>query len=239
MEINIQELKEKLYKRLESSGWDDALKAFVLSSDMDKILSSLYEEYLDNKRFTPTLAQVFNAFECCPYKDLKVVMLGQDPYQFLLNGENVADGLAFSCSNTRKIQPSLAYMNKELAETVYKGQPYKYQYDLRPWAKQGVLLINTALTTTIGHVGSHYILWKDFIIYLLDYLMWNNPGLIYVFMGAKAQKYYDLIPENNYKIKTIHPAAAAHSKWESWDSGDMFNKINGLLEKSKKQPIKW
>src|SRR5258706_195255 len=116
------------------------MKTFLMSSDMDKILSELLTESQSGKRFTPPLKQVFRAFEECPYNDLKVIMLGQDPYPYT----GICDGLAFSCSNTGKVMPSLRYIFKELEETVYP-EGYKWDPDLKRWSNQGILLINTAL----------------------------------------------------------------------------------------------
>lgn len=76
--VNLDEIKAKLYEKLKPSGWGDKLKTFIMSDDFDKILRKLLAEVKDGQRFTPVLKQVFRAFEECPYKDLKVVMIGQD-----------------------------------------------------------------------------------------------------------------------------------------------------------------
>lgn len=76
--INLDDIKAKLYEKLKPSGWGDKLKTFIMSDDFDKILRKLSSEVKDGQRFTPVLKQVFRAFEECPYKDLKVVMIGQD-----------------------------------------------------------------------------------------------------------------------------------------------------------------
>ena len=233
-QVNLEEVKVKLYEKLKPSGWGDKLKTFILSSDFDQILQVLLKEAQRGERFTPTLKQVFRAFEECPYDKLKVVMLGQDPYpQF-----EVADGIAFSCSNNGKVQKSLKFMFQELEDTVYPDG-YTWDPDLKRWSNQGILLLNTALTTGVSKVGVHYILWQPFIAFLLDVLMYQNPGLIYVFMGQKAKEWADSVPENNYKLFTVHPAAAAHNKLEKWDSGDVFNQISKLVEKSYKEKIVW
>jgi uracil-DNA glycosylase len=76
--VNLEEVRAKLYERLKESGWGDKLKTFFLSNDFKNILDTLLKERNESKRFTPPLKQVFRAFECCPLKDLKVVMIGQD-----------------------------------------------------------------------------------------------------------------------------------------------------------------
>lgn len=232
--VNLEEIKIKLYEKLKASGWGDKLRTFILSSDFDKILQTLLKEAQEGQRFTPPLKQVFNAFEECPYDKLKVVILGQDPYP----QQGVADGIAFSCSNTSKVQPSLRYMFKELEATVYP-EGFTWDPNLTRWSNQGILMLNTALTTGIGTVGRHYILWQPFLAFLFDILTFQNPGLVYVFMGAKAKDWGESVPENNYKIFTTHPAFAAHTNNDKWDCQDMFNKVSQLVEKNYKEKIIW
>lgn len=231
-EINIPEMQDKLYKRLEPSGWGDKLKGFLLSNDFTKILEVLVKDTEEGRRFVPTLKLVFRALEECHYKDTRVIMLGQDPYPSQVN---IADGLAFSCSLTGKAQPSLQYMSDEIKRTVYPDKNYTLDPDLLRWAHQGILLLNTALTVTLRHPGTHYLLWRPFLVYLIDTMIWNpeKQDVIWVFMGSKAKEYTDTVPDNFHKIETIHPAAAAHQKAEMWDSGDLFNKINSKIKGEK------
>lgn len=232
--INLEEVKNKIYEKLRVSGWGDKLKTYILSDDFDKILNVLLKQALQGQRFTPPLKQVFNAFEECHYDKLKVIMIGQDPYPQM----GVADGIAFSCSNDGRVQASMKYIFKELEDTVYPNG-YTWDPNLARWSHQGVLLINTALTTSIGKVGTHYQVWQPFLAFLFDILAFQNPGLIYVFMGKKAQEWAESVPENNYKIFSSHPAYAAHTHAEKWDSGNLFNKINDLLKKTNQPTIIW
>lgn len=232
--VDLAEIKAKLYERLKPSGWADKLKTFILSEDFDKILNTLLRDARAGQRFTPPIKQVFRAFEECPYDKLKVVIIGQDPYPQM----GVADGVAFSCSNDGKIQASMRYIFKEIEATIAKDG-YRWDPDLARWSNQGILMLNTALTTTIGKVGVHYSIWQPFMAFLLDILTFQNPGLIYVFMGAKAKEWADSIPDNNYKIFTSHPASAAHMRNEKWDCQDMFNKVSDLVKKNYKEDIIW
>jgi len=237
MSVNIQDIKSKLYERLRPSGWADKLKAFLLSEDMDKLLEYLAKESREGRRFTPPLKLVFRAFEECKYSDLRVIMLLQDPYPFV----NCADGIATSCSLMEKAQPSLRFMFEEIERTVYKGDPYPYkdQLDLKRWSNQGVLMLNCALTTTVGKIGQHYNIWQPFMAYLFDVLCFTNTGLVYIFMGKKAQEWSESIPDVNHKIFTVHPAAAAHNRQEKWDSGDVFQKVNNILIGQNGTGITW
>ena len=231
--VNLQDVRDKLIDKLSDCGWGSKLRTFIKGSEMETILETLLKEALDNKRFTPKVKDMFNAFNACPYDTTRVVIIGQDPYP----QAGVADGLAFSCSNTGNVEASLRYMHKSIASTVdaaYVGSP-----DLKSWAEQGVLLLNTAFTTTVGKPGSHQLLWRPFIVQVLDSLIWEKPGLVYVFLGKKAQEYSDLIPDNNYKIMVSHPASAAYNKESDWDCNDMWNKINKYLEENGQQRISW
>lgn len=231
--VNLQDVRDKLIDKLSDCGWGSKLRTFIKGSEMETILETLLKEALDNKRFTPKIKDMFNAFNACPYDTTRVVIIGQDPYP----QAGVADGLAFSCSNTGNVEASLRYMHKSIASTVdpaYVGSP-----DLKSWAEQGILLLNTAFTTTVGKPGSHQLLWRPFIVQVLDSLIWEKSGLVYVFLGKKAQEYSDLIPDNNYKIMVSHPASAAYNKESDWDCNDMWNKINKYLEENGQQRISW
>lgn len=235
MSVNIQEIKQKLYDKLKPSGWGDKLKTFIHSSDFEKILLKLESEADEGKRFVPQLKYVFSAFEKCTYEKLRVVIIGQDPYPYV----NVPDGMAFSCSIKGKPEASLRYMFDEIERTVYGGEGYEKNPDLTRWADQGVLLLNSALTTTVGKPGVHQILWRPFMAFLLDILGWYNPGIVYVFMGKVAQQWAEGIPDNCHKIFVSHPASAAHMNSERWDSKDAFNEVNRILKKTNNEQITW
>ena len=233
-ETEIDEIKQKMFAKLEPSGWDKVFKSFIFSSEFTDILSKLYELSVADKRFTPTLKQLFRAFEECPYDDLKVVFIGQDPYPQI----GVADGISFSCGNTNKVQPSLRYIFGEIERTVYQEFPSYQDPDLSRWSKQGILMLNTALTVEVGKIGSHYDIWKPFTAYMLDYLNNHNKELIYVYMGKKAEEWSVLTGDNNYKFSVKHPASAAYNG-SKWDSNDIFNKISKLVEENNGQKIIW
>lgn len=222
--VDLAQIKSKLIEKLTPSGWAIKLRGFIQSSDFDKILENLLQERDEGKRFTPPLKYAFRAFEECPISDLKVVIIGQDPYPHF----GVADGIAFSCGLTGKPQPSLKNMFKAIEEKVYQGYPSHQDPDLSRWSKQGVLLLNTALTTQVEKVGTHYEIWKDFIMYLLDMLSLTNSGLIFILLGAKAQELEPVIGQNHYVLKASHPASAAYTK-TTWDCNDVFNKANEIL----------
>ena len=232
--MDIEQIKQKMFDKLEPNGWGKVFKSFIFSSEFEKILNKLWELSNENSRFTPTLKQVFRAFEECPYDKLKVVIIGQDPYPQL----GVADGISFSCSNTNKLQPSLKFILQEVDKTVYNNHVISEYLDLKRWSNQGILMLNTALTVEIGKIGSHYDIWKPFTAYLFDYLNSNNSGLIYVYMGKKAEEWSEVIDDNNYKFNVKHPASAAYNG-SKWDSNDIFNKISKLVKENNGNEIIW
>jgi len=216
--LDLELIKQKMFEKLEPSGWSRVFKSFIFSNDFDEILTKLWNLTEADKRFTPPLKQVFRAFEECPYNKLQLVMVGQDPYPQI----GVADGIAFSCSNTNRLQPSLRYIFEEINRTLYNGHEVTKDVDLKRWSNQGILMLNTALTTEVNKIGSHYDIWKPFTAYLLDWLNNYNPGLVYVFMGKKAEEWSEIIDEtNNTKFFVKHPASAAYSG-SKWNSNNLF-----------------
>ena len=236
VKINTIELAQKLYDKLKGTGWDEALRTYLLGDSFQTLLNELVKLRNEGKRITPPLKNVFRAFQECPTNTVKVVMIGQDPYpQF-----DVADGIAFSCGNTNYPEASLRFMLKEIRLTVPEEQKDPLQSaDLKRWSNQGVLMLNCALTTNIGEIGKHYELWSDFIAFVLDYLGWNNQGIIYVMLGKKAQEWDDYIYDSNVKIHVSHPASAAYNNQSRWESNDLFNKINQNLLLTNQTSIIW
>ena len=233
-EVNIKDVQQKLYERLKPSGWGDKLKVFLLSDEFNTILTTLLRESQAGEKFTPVIKQIFRAFEECPYEELKVVMIGQDPYP----KAEVADGIAFSCSNTQEVQASLRYMFIEIESTVYP-EGYEWDPNLARWSNQGVLMLNTALTTGVGKIGKHVDLWKPFIAFLLDVLAHSNSGLVYAFLGSKAREWAKNVPANNFKCFATHPASAAYRGQAGWDSGNLFNQVNQILYQNNGVKITW
>lgn len=233
--IDITEIKSKLIDKLRDSGWDKVLKAYIFSDDFTKIIKDLELEVDNGRRFTPQLRDVFRCFEECKWDDLKVVMLGQDPYPQL----GVATGLAFDCSYTGKLQPSLRFMEDAINKTVYNPIPEPYKDDITDWAHQGILLLNTALTTQLDKPLTHQRIWQSFIAYILDTISSNKKDIVFVFLGKTAQNLEDLVSDDHPKYIVSHPASAAHSQLQEWDSKNVFVEINKELDKNGKGTIKW
>ena len=226
MDIDINLLRDNLNNKLKDSGWDRMLSPYVNGLSFDYIMNKLRDSVEQGLRFTPRFKDVFNGFYECPYDDLKVVIVGQDPYPQL----GVADGIAFSCSRKGKAEKSLQYILKALEDE-------NGDVNLKRWSNQGVLLINTAFTCEINKIGSHYGIWKSFTEHVFDNINRHNPDTIFILMGKKAEAWQTLLP--NCKIlKCSHPASAAYRGGE-WDCNDVFNKANTILIKQDKTCINW
>ena len=226
MDIDINLLRDNLNNKLKDSGWDRMLSPYVNGLSFDYIMNKLRDSVEQGLRFTPRFKDVFNGFYECPYDNLKVVIVGQDPYPQL----GVADGIAFSCSIKGKAEKSLQYILKALEDE-------DGSVDLRRWSNQGVLLINTAFTCEVNKIGSHYGIWKSFTEHVFENINRHNPDTIFILMGKKAEAWQTLLP-NCKIIKCSHPASAAYRGGE-WDCNDVFNKTNTMLIKQDKTCINW
>jgi len=224
IEIDIEQLRNDVNNKLEDSGWAPMLSPFINGLEFDMIMNKLVECVNAEKRFTPRFKDIFNAFLECPYDELKCIIIGQDPYPQL----GVADGIAFSCSRKGKAEKSLQYINKAIGTD---------HTDLRCWANQGVLLINTAFTVEINSIGSHYSIWKPFTEYLFENINRHNKQVPSILMGKKAEAWQLLIDRQKI-FKVAHPASAAYRGGE-WDCKDVFNKVNTELENQDKPCIDW
>jgi len=226
-EPNILYIINKIKEKVSSSDWAPHLQPWLDSADHYNVVKALKSANESGVRFTPRYGDAYNAFLHCPVKQLKVVMIGQDPYP----QPDVADGIAFSCSKKGKPEASLRYIFKALDTP--DANP-----DLKRWAEQGVLLLNTAMTVEVGNIGSHYEMWKPFTSSLLTEISNLDPQICVVGLGKKAQEWLGYFPFA-HKIEVSHPASAAYRKGGTWDHQNVFNRINEYLTWQGKDLIKW
>lgn len=242
IKLDAADVADKMYKMLKSkdSGWHDLLKGFLVSEDFVTIIKTLEGLVNENIRFTPPLRMIFRAFSECPLDKLKVIVVGQDPYPQL----GVADGIAFSCGNTGKPEASLRYIHRAIAKTVYDNDNTKdLSVDLVEWSRQGVLMLNTSLTTEVGKIGKHFAIWDPFVKYLIDMLNSRSINakkpIVWAFLGKKAQELEDLLDDSQIILRASHPASAAYAREKMWDCNDIFNKINSELDGLGSTKILW
>lgn len=186
--------------------------------------------------YYPLKKDIFNAFSYTPLTNVKVVIFGQDPYHQLVASGPRAVGLSFSVRQDDVIPSSLKNIYKELKDSV-RGFQMPDHGDLREWAMQGILLLNSCLTVRPREAGSHDQIWMGFIKKVIKAINTQNPNCIYVLWGQQAQKLKSIIGDSNIILEAAHPSGLSASR--GFFGCNHFNKINELLRKQNKTIIDW
>lgn len=186
--------------------------------------------------YTPSMKNVFRAFELCKYNDLKILFLGYDPYP----QRGVATGVLFG--NKREVSeenlsPSLKIVKEAVIDFEVPHNSIIFDQTLESWAKQGILMINSALTVEIGKVGSHTMLWRGFISKLIKKLSEYNTGIIYVLFGEQAKTFKPYIGKNNIILEEKHPAY--YARIDGRMPSIVFKRITKLTKEKYGEPIIW
>ncbi|MFY0599027.1 MAG: uracil-DNA glycosylase [Cyclobacteriaceae bacterium] len=220
MDVKIEpSWKELLEEEFEKSYFQD-LVAFVKSQ---------YQQ----KTIYPPGSQIFRAFDFCPLSEVKVVIIGQDPY----HGPGQANGLCFSVAEGVSFPPSLLNIFKELKSDLGKEIPP--HGSLESWAKQGVLMLNATLTVESRTPGSHQNKgWEQFTDAVIEKLSRNKERIVFILWGAYAQKKGQVIDSSKHHIiSSPHPSPfAAH---RGFFGSKPFSKVNDFLASSGIEPITW
>jgi uracil-DNA glycosylase len=211
----------------------------VLGDEFDKpyminLRQFLKDEKLAGIKIYPKGSDIFNAFWKTPFTDLKVVLLGQDPY----HGENQAHGLSFSVQKHITIPPSLRNIYKELITDI-PGFITPKHGDLTEWAEQGVLLLNASLTVRAGIPGSHQKKgWEQFTDYVIKTISDKKEGIVFILWGSFAQAKSELIDKTKHHIiKSPHPSPFSADR--GFFGSKPFSKTNAILLEEGKMPIDW
>jgi uracil-DNA glycosylase len=216
--------------------WKKALDEEFQKPYMVELKNFLKQEKEAGHTIYPKNADIFNAFNITPFDDVKVVIIGQDPY----HGPNQAHGLSFSVQKGIPAPPSLRNIYKELSTDI-PGFTIPQTGDLTKWAQQGVLLLNATLTVRSATAGSHQKKgWEKFTDAAIKKLSDEKKGLVFILWGAYAQSKSVLINEHNNHliIKSTHPSPLAVSHGGFFGSKP-FSKTNEFLAKQGKEPIDW
>ncbi len=197
-----------------------------------KALTDFVRTAYQTKTVYPPPAKIFNAFNSCPFDQVRVVILGQDPY----HGHGQAHGLCFSVNEGVPIPPSLQNIYKELFSDL--GVPPKTNGDLQAWADQGVLLLNATLTVEAGQAGSHQGKgWEEFTDAAVRSLAEQRDELVFILWGAYAQKKGAFIdPKKHLILKAAHPSPFSAT---NFFGSKPFSKTNAYLIEHGKRPIQW
>jgi uracil-DNA glycosylase len=218
--------------RIEDS-WKTRLAAQFAADHMAALSQFLRAEKAAGKRIYPPGGQIFRAFDLTPFEQVKVVILGQDPY----HGPGQAHGLSFSVGPGVAPPPSLQNIYKELAGDL--GIAHPGHGNLESWARQGVLLLNSCLTVEDGRAGSHQGKgWERFTDAVIAALNQEHKGLAFILWGRKAQdKGVSIDRDRHLVITSVHPSPlSAHN---GFFGSRPFSRTNDYLAAQGKSPIDW
>jgi uracil-DNA glycosylase len=219
--------------RIVSNDWSIHLDPLFKRESYLRLTDFLTHQESNNLTLFPPKDQIFNAFELSNFKQTKVVIVGQDPY----HNEHQAHGLSFSVPEGVKIPPSLRNIYQELELDL--GIPPNPSGSLEHWAKQGVLLLNSALTVEKNSPGSHAKTpWVDFTESVIQLLSDKKQNLVFLLWGAHAQKKIELIDQNKHLVlNASHPSP--FSAYKGFFGCKHFSKTNEYLKIHKLKSINW
>ena len=214
--------------------WDEILKDDFASESYQKLRQFLIQEYR-TKRIYPDMYDIFNALKYTPYKDVKCVILGQDPY----HGEGQAHGLSFSVRQGIQPPPSLVNIFKEINSDLGIDNSVSGSGDLTAWAKQGVLLLNAALTVRAGQANSHHGMgWEELTDAIIRHLNEREQPMVFLLWGGNARAKSKLITNRKHLIlQCPHPSPL--SAYHGFFGCRHFSKTNTFLQENGMTPIDW
>jgi uracil-DNA glycosylase len=212
--------------------WDNLLSTEYKKAYFRDLMAFIKDEY-KTKTVYPKQNQVFNAFRYTSFEDIKVVILGQDPY----HEEGQAEGLAFSVSNAVLKPPSLQNIFKELESDL--GIPYPKSNSLEPWTKQGILLLNAVLTVEAHKAASHSNKgWETFTDEVISIINKKTTPVVFILWGSYARSKKALITNPiHYIIESAHPSPL--SAYNGFFGSKPFSKTNNFLKEHNIKEIDW
>ncbi|OUS27530.1 uracil-DNA glycosylase [Thalassotalea sp. 42_200_T64] len=214
--------------------WQELLKTEQERDYFQALLTEIARQRQQGIEIYPMDEDIYSAFELTPFADIKVVIIGQDPY----HGPGQAHGLSFSVREGVKVPPSLANMYKELGNDQANFH-IPCHGDLRYWAEQGVLLLNTVLTVQKGNAHSHAKLgWEKFTDKVIALINEQKQGVVFMLWGAHAQKKGKHIDTAKHHVLTsVHPSPL--SAYRGFFGCKHFSRANDYLLSQQLQPIDW
>lgn len=209
----------------------------VLQPEFEKDYFAALTDFVRQEYHTTTIYPpghlIFNAFNLCPFNQVKVVIIGQDPY----HGPGQAHGLCFSVNDGVQMPPSLQNIFKEIHDDL--GTPVPTTGNLTRWAEQGVLLLNATLTVRAHQAGSHQRRgWEEFTDAVIRKLADEREHLVFILWGAYAQKKGAFIDRNKHLVLTsVHPSPL--SAYHGFFGNHHFSQANAYLEAHGETPVQW
>lgn len=213
--------------------WHEDLNAEFEKAYFSELENFVEIAYSQNICFPPE-KEIFNAFNYCPFDEVKVVILGQDPY----HGFGQANGLCFSVNDGVSFPPSLVNIFKEIESDI--GEPIPISGNLSRWAEQGVFLLNATLTVQEGMAGSHQKKgWETFTDAVIQLISQKKEKVVFMLWGGFAQKKSRLIDAQKHLILTAgHPSPLSANRG-FWFGNQHFSKCNQYLKDQQLEPIEW
>ena len=215
------------------SSWKNHLSEEFEKPYFQSLIEFIKHEYSTNTCY-PKGSDIFNAFNHCKYNDLKVVIIGQDPY----HRPNQANGLCFSVNDGISHPPSLINIFKELGTDI--NMAYPKNGNLLPWADQGVLLMNATLTVRSNEAGSHQKKgWETFTDEVIKCISNQKDDVVFLLWGGFAKKKVKLInPDKHHILTSGHPSPLSANRGY-WFGNAHFSKTNDILKSLDKDEIDW
>ena len=213
--------------------WKELLKGEFEKPYFAQLTERVRQEYQSQTCYPPG-SLIFNAFNLCPFNEVKVVIIGQDPY----HEPQQAHGLSFSVQEGVVFPPSLQNIFKEIADDL--GKPMPSNGDLSRWARQGVLLLNATLTVRAHQANSHATLgWQTFTDAAIQALAKQREHLVYMLWGGYARgKSYMIDKSRNLVLESVHPSPLSANRG-GWFGQHQFSRCNAYLKENGIEPIKW
>ena len=219
-------------KKIFNNSWDQLLKDEMEKDYYKRLREFLIEEY-KTRTIYPEMDDIYNALRYTDYRDVKVMLLGQDPY----HGRNQAHGFAFSVQEDVRIPPSLLNIYKELNNDL--GYPIPNHGNLKKWADEGVLLLNAVFTVREGEPNSHKGQgWERLTDRIIELVNEKEEPVVFILWGGNARKKKKLIDTSkHFVVESVHPSPL--SSYRGFFGSKPFSKTNDFLEKVGNKPIDW
>lgn len=213
--------------------WKEHLQSEFEKPYFSQLAEAVRREYLSTTCYPPARL-VFNAFDLCPFSQVKVVIIGQDPY----HEPGQAHGLSFSVPDGVAFPPSLQNIFKEISDDLHRPMPQSG--DLTRWARQGVLLLNASLTVRAHLANSHAALgWQTFTDAAIRELAAHREHLVYMLWGSFARNKAQMIDRSrNLVLESVHPSPLSANRG-GWFGQHQFSRCNQYLQEHGLPPIDW
>jgi uracil-DNA glycosylase len=227
-----------LVKRIDiPDDWYKKLKHYIESEEFTKLGRYVASKRKETDVFPPS-KEIFRAFQLTPYNNVNTVIIGMDPYPNLYKEKPVACGLSFAPRDRDYIPPSLRQIYNRIKEDFYSDEmTFPVDLNIEHWAKQGVLMLNAALTVEQGKPGSHMKVWENWTTEVINALNEYSTGVIFCLWGKDAQAFQSKIGSHHIVLTAEHPVAASY-QGRQW-SCNHFKQINTHLMGANGYNIEW